>query len=229
MFLKDLLFPKFCLGCGYLGAYICINCQKKLSYLKKDICLYCGKDSLSGFTHPGCRRNLGIDGFLSVLHYNDFLKAIIKNIKYRLAVDVWEEFCLVVKPERLKKILIYKSLLRDDFLLEPIPLHAHKLQLRGFNQAKIIAQYLQSFLNCRKSGVLLRIRNTPSQTQLQNQKSRYHNMLGAFGVLANKNISGKNFVLVDDVVTTGSTLKEAAKVLKKNGARQVFAITIANG
>ena len=97
MFLKDLLFPKFCLGCGFLGAYICTNCKKKLSYIKQDSCLYCGKPSLYGLTHPGCRREKGVDGFLSVFYYNNLLKSVIKSVKYRLATAVFEELCLVVE------------------------------------------------------------------------------------------------------------------------------------
>lgn len=228
MFLKDLLFPKFCLGCGFLGAYICFNCKKKLSYIEKDVCLYCGKSSLFGFTHPGCRRLHGIDGFLSIFYYNNLLKSIIKNIKYRLAIDVWKEFCLIIEPERIQKIKVFNNLQDGQFYLEPIPLHRNKLQTRGFNQAKIIALFLKQFLGYPLSESLLRSKNTLSQAQLKNNKARYLNMQGAFAVLS-KDAVGNKFILVDDVVTTGSTLKEAGRVLKQVGAKAVLALTIARG
>lgn len=228
MFLKDFLFPKFCLGCGFLGAYICPNCQKKLSYIEKDICLYCGRASLYGLTHPGCKRNNGIDGFLSIFYYNNLLKSIIKNIKYRLATEVWRELCLIIEPERIQKVKIFKNLLDGQFYLEPIPLHRKKLESRGFNQAKIIALFFKQFLRYPVTENLVRTKDTLPQAQLKNNRARYFNMQGAFAVLS-KNAASKKFILVDDVVTTGSTLKQAARVLRQTRAKAVFALTLARG
>lgn len=229
MFLKDLLFPKFCLGCGFLGAYICLNCQKKLSYIEKDVCLYCGRASLYGFTHPGCKRQFGVDGFLSIFHYNDLLKKIIKNIKYRLATDVWKELCLIVEPERLSKFRAFKKILNKTHFLEPIPLHPHKLRSRGFNQAKIIAEFFYQFLQFQLTEYLVRKKDTLSQAQIPGHKQRYENMRGAFAVKSEKEVKGKKFILVDDVLTTGSTIKEAARSLKLSRAKSVFVVTIAKG
>ena len=228
MFLKDLLFPKFCLGCGFLGAYICANCKKKLSYINRDSCLYCGKASLYGLTHPGCKREKGVDGFMSIFYYNNLLKAIIKSIKYRFATDVWKELCLVIEPDKLSKIQIYKELIPGDFFLEPLPLHAAKLRSRGFNQAKIIALFFNRFLCLSISQYLLRKKDTLSQAQMKNNKDRYLNILRAFEASA-KEVTGNNFILVDDVVTTGSTVKEAARALKKSGAKSVHVLTLAKG
>lgn len=229
MFLKDLLFPKFCLGCGFLGAYICPNCQNKLSYLEKDACLYCSRGSLYGFTHPVCKRNLGVDACLSLFYYNNFLKKIIKDIKYRLATDVFRELCLVIKPENLEKIKIYKNLFPDRLLLQPIPLHPKKLRTRGFNQAKIIADFFNQILKLPATNCLLRKKDTLSQAQLKKNQERYANMRGAFGVNTEKLEKNKVFVLVDDVATTGSTLKEATRALKARGVEKVFAIVLAKG
>ena len=223
MFIKDLLFPKFCLGCGFLGAYICPNCKKKLNPSQN-----CGKASLYGLTHPVCRRSLGIDGFLSIFYYNNLLKTIIKSIKYRLAVDVWRELCLVVEPDLLNKIGNYKKFINGDFYLVPIPLHPKRFRSRGFNQAKIITQFFNKFLKKPTVECLFRIKDTPSQAQLISNKDRYTNLRGAFEAAAHE-AKDKNFVLVDDVATTGSTLKEAARALKKKGARRVYALTLARG
>ena len=228
MFLKDFLFPKFCLGCGFLGAYICLNCQKKLSYIKSDLCLYCGKPSLYGLTHPGCRRDFGLDGFLSIFYYNNLLKKIIKSIKYRLAVEVWRELCLVIETDKLEKISLYKKNISKKFFLQPIPLYPGRLATRGFNQAKIISQFFNQFLQFPISEYLLRKKDTFSQAQLKTNKDRYKNVQGAFEI-SSQDISDKNFILIDDVVTTGSTLKEAARTLKRSGAGRVFAITLAKG
>ena len=228
MFLKDLLFPKFCLGCGFLGAYICLNCQKKLNYIKSDFCLYCGKSSLYGFTHPGCRRDFGLDGFMSIFYYNNLLKKIIKSIKYRLAVEVWWELCLVIGPDKLEKIGFYKKNTNRKFFLQPVPLHPGRLAARGFNQAKIISQFFNQFLQIPMGDILLRKKDTFSQAQLKNNQDRYKNIRGAFAI-SSPAVADKNFILIDDVVTTGSTLKEAARTLKRADAGRVYAITLAKG
>ena len=227
MFLKDLLFPKFCLGCGFLGAYICLNCQKKLNYIKSDFCLYCGKSSLYGFTHPGCRRDFGLDGFMSIFYYNNLLKKIIKSIKYRLAVEVWRELCLVIDPDKLEKIGFYKNSQRK-FFLQPVPLHPGRLAARGFNQAKIITQFFNQFLQFPINDDLIRKKDTFSQAQLKSNQERYKNVRGAFAV-ASPAAADKNFILIDDVITTGATLKQAAGTLKRAGAGRVYAMTLAKG
>ncbi len=229
MFLKDLLFPKFCLGCGYLGSYICRKCQKNLYYVKNDTCLYCGRASLYGFTHPGCKRIKGIDGAMSIFYYNNLLKTIIKSIKYRFATEVWNEFRLVIKPEKLLKLDMYSSLAKTPFFIEAIPLHSNRLRLRGFNQAKLVAHFFNQFLQGSISEYLVRIKDTPSQARLEKPGLRYSNIRGAFEVKTPEQIKNKKFIIIDDVMTSGSTLKEAASVLKTHGATQIFALTIAHG
>ncbi len=228
MFLLDLFLPKFCLGCGFLGAYICLNCQQKLSYITRDSCLYCSRDSLYGLTHPGCKRENGIDGLISIFHYNNLLKAIIKSIKYRLATEVWKELCLIIDPGRINKLKVFGSVITEDFLLQPIPLHANKLKRRGFNQAKIIALFFNNFLKMKLTDSLVRVKDTAAQAQMKNNHERYKNMISAFAA-SGQNIKAKNIILVDDVLTTGSTLKEAARVLKIAGAKKVFVLTLAKG
>ena len=112
--------------------------------------------------------------------------------------------------------------------MQPIPLYPGRLATRGFNQAKIISQFFNQFLQFPISEYLLRKKDTFSQAQLKTNKDRYKNVQGAFEI-SSQDISDKNFILIDDVVTTGSTLKEAARTLKRSGAGRVFAITLAKG
>ena len=142
MFLTDLLFPKFCLDCGYIGVYLCLSCQNKLKPIEQDVCLYCKKSSFFGLTHPSCQKKLNIDGLLTLYYYGPILKKIIKNIKYRLAVQVWQEFYRIIKPEVIQKLGLYKKL-SSDFIIQPIPLTTNKYNERGFNQAKIISLFFQ--------------------------------------------------------------------------------------
>ena len=228
MFLLDLLFPKFCLGCGFLGSYICHNCKCKLIYLEKDLCIYCHKASLYGLTHPTCKRGEGVDGVISIFHYNNLLKSIIKSIKYRLATEVWNELCLTINPDKLNKIKIFQELAVSGYSLQPIPLHPNKFKKRGFNQAQIIADFFSKFLRVGLADNLIRIKDTQAQAQIAKNQARYFNMRGAFEA-KNDTLIGSNIILVDDVMTTGSTLKEAARVLKTAGARKVYVLTLAKG
>lgn len=191
--------------------------------------MYCSRSSLYGLTHPACKRRYGIDGFMSIFHYNNLLKSIIKSIKYRYALDVWGEFCLIIEPESILKIASLKKLIKGPIFLEPIPLHRSKLRRRGFNQAKIIAEYFSRKLSLPLTSYLVRTKDTESQAQLKKNSERFKNMQGAFDVDETKVVTDQNIIIVDDVVTTGSTVKEAARALKLGGAKRVFVLSVAHG
>ncbi len=228
MFFKDLLFPKFCLGCGYIGVYLCSSCQNKLRPIKQDVCLCCKKSSFFGLTHPSCRRKFNIDGLIALYYYSPILKKIIKNIKYRLATEVWQEFYQIIKPEVIKKLGFYKKL-SSNFIIQPIPLTKNKYNERGFNQAKIISVFFQKFLNYPIVDLLVRKKETLAQAQLESLGKRYQNVRGAFQVVDKKYLNNKKVILVDDVVTSGSTVKEAARVLKRAGVKKVYVLALAKG
>ncbi|MDO8741845.1 MAG: ComF family protein [Candidatus Roizmanbacteria bacterium] len=228
MFLTDFLFPKFCLGCGYIGVYLCVSCQNKLKPIEQDVCLYCRKPSLFGLTHPGCQKKLNIDGLLALYYYSPILKKIIKNIKYRLATEVWQEFYRIIKPETIAKLGFYKKL-SSDFIIQPIPLSKNKYNERGFNQAKIISLFFQKFINYPIVNLLVRKKGVLPQAQLGSLRKRYQNVRGSFQVVDKKLLNNKRVILVDDIVTTGSTVKEAAKILKEAGAKRVYILALAKG
>ncbi len=226
MFFADVLFPKMCLGCGYLGVYICPKCLKKLKPVEKDICPHCERPSFFGLTHPACQKTGRLDGLVSIFYYDDFLKKIIKSIKYRLATEVWHDFCRIIEPESLYKISRYRAL-SMKFFLQPVPLHSHRLRERGFNQAQLIARFFHSYTNYPLSDFLKRTKVTTAQAQLKTGQKRYHNISGVFAVTTP--VRGKKIILIDDVATTGATLKEAARVLKRAGAKSVYALVMAKG
>jgi ComF family protein len=109
----------------------------------------------------------------------------------------------------------------------PVPLHPKREKKRGFNQAQIIAKELAELEGVRLlEGVLVKTKNIPPQTFLQ-LKEREKNVRGAFRVNKEEEIKGRVVLLVDDVYTTGSTIRECSSVLKKAGAKEVKALTIA--
>lgn len=225
MFLKDFFFPKFCLSCSKIGTYLCPKCQKKLEYFDYDRCLYCGRKSMFGFTHPGCSKENGVDGFLTVFKYNNTLKKIVKAFKYRHACAVWDEFILTIEPKRLEKISAWTQ---PEFI-QPIPLNIKKLNNRGFNQAEIIADFFNRFLKLKKVDWLERKKETEPQAQMKTKKERRSNVKGVFVVKNKRKVKKARVVLVDDLLTTGNTIFEAARVLKKSGCDKVFVLTLARG
>jgi len=228
MTLIDLLFPKFCLGCSHIGSYICNRCFKKLKVIDKPTCLYCHKQSYLGLTHPRCSKKLSIDGVLSIYYYDNLLKKIIKNIKYRLATVVWDEFWKSIPESNIDRLFAYKKIFHEAFI-QVVPLSQSKYKLRGFNQAAMITKYFNKVLNFPIINVLKRSHEALAQAQIKSKKTRQKNIRNVFLTVNKIDIKNKTIILVDDVITTGATLKEASRVLKKAGANKVYALTLAKG
>lgn len=130
----------------------------------------------------------------------------------------------------LGELLGDKILTRREFkidLILPVPLHSLKQAERGYNQSDFIAKGLNKKLKSKFDKTLLkRIRFTPSQTNFDSLE-RKENVREAFEIRNVKLIKGKNVCIVDDVITTGSTIKECAKILNENGAANIYAVSVA--
>jgi ComF family protein len=219
-FVWDLLFPTVCLGCGRDGCYLCLDCAGKLPRIETQKCLSCQTASPFGRTHPDCGK-LKVDGIISALHYSDPLaKKLIKIFKYRF-VDLSAVLHLILLEA------LDNQELRDflkTFIIVPVPLHPRRFKWRGFNQSELLARQLERILQipCRPDYVK-RIRFTTPQVLLS-KAERQKNIIGAFEA---SSAAGKNFLVVDDVVTTGATINEIAKTLKRKKAQNVWALTLA--
>ena len=108
----------------------------------------------------------------------------------------------------------------------PVPLHPTRLRERGFNQAELIAKILAQKINIPLGCALERIRYTTTQTAFD-RIERMENLRGAFRLRKKIGVRGLHVLLVDDILTTGSTLSECARVLREAGARSVYAVTAA--
>ncbi len=219
----DLLFPKFCIGCRKFGRYICHDCQKFIIPFRNNFCSVCNRPSDMGLNHQWCSNDL--DGVISFFQYKNILKKTIKSLKYNLVYSVWDEIINLIPNEIVNNLRDFKKK-HGIVYLQKIPLHNLRLKQRGYNQIEPLEDYLSELLKYKKIDVLKRERNTQPQALMKNKLERIKNIADAFIVkkpLTNNEI----IVLVDDVYTTGSTCKEAAKTLKQNGARKVFAITLA--
>jgi ComF family protein len=223
MSLLDLLFPKTCLGCGTWGSYICATCKKTLPLriVPYQICPVCCCPAVDGLTHPRCRNRYSLDGVTSFFMYKGIIQKAVKEIKYRFVSDMAKALIDIVPVDLLH--LIPTS---PTTVLLPIPLHPSRFRYRGFNQAEVLANVLSSILHANVSTTILsRTIATTPQVAVKEREARRQNIKGAF-IVSSKTLPDQ-IVLVDDVWTTGATMQEAGKTLKKAGVKTVWGITVA--
>jgi len=121
-----------------------------------------------------------------------------------------------------------KSRKRSSPLLVPIPMNSFKERERGFNQATELAKVLTKYYDLELNTKLLKkIKNTGNQADIKNKEDRIKNIEGAFRCENPKLVENKIVILVDDVYTTGATMRDCARALRKDGAREVWGVTIA--
>lgn len=229
-FLLDLLFPKKCVGCSKEGSYLCGDCVRNIKQTDL-VCPRCDKMAVGGQTHPICKRKYGLDGLWSLGIYQDPLRAAIQQLKYKsvkelaeILVDITLEYWVKYQPFILDQI---KKDRGKGWVIIPVPLHWWRANDRGFNQSALIGQTLSKKIGLTYCEGLKRIRYTKSQTKLRGRQ-RKENIRGAFEVSSNYTLSPKPYtLLIDDVWTTGSTLRECCYELKRAGAKKVWAITLA--
>jgi len=228
-FLLNGIFPKQCFGCRKLGTYMCNVCTKLFKPILIDVCPYCLKSSYGGLTHPGCRRLRGIDGLKSLFYYTGHMRKVIKQIKYKLVREGVDDLFSAISLHSHMHFLQYKQLI-GDIILIPVPLHKNRHNKRGFNQSQLLANALARKLDSSVvADVVFRIKDTTAQAMQKNKIQRYTNMLGAFSInrLNKDKLDKGEIIIVDDIWTTGATIKEMARTIKKYTNRKVFAYTLA--
>jgi len=225
MNLLDFVFPKVCLGCGREGAYICKNCLNRLPQLPS-LCPICEKPSIDGVTHTRCLSPLALNGLISLWPYQGVVRRALIGLKYKFASEIAKEITVYLTAK-----LKHEPLLNfTDLILIPIPVHPLRKNWRGFNQAEIVGQSLAKYFGWRFCpDFLLRKKMTLPQTGLEG-KERIENIRGVFTLNSSYKpliTNHQSLVLFDDIWTTGSTVKEAAKVLKRSGISTVWGLTVA--
>ncbi len=223
MNILDLLFPKFCVGCRRVGAYICKFCFDKIVF-NQSSCPICRRMSLGGKTHPYCQTRYGLDGLICPTLFGPITRDLIHQLKYRLVSDLTK--CIAdlffTWPATNEQLT---NLISENTVLVPVPLHQKREKWRGFNQSQIIAGELSRRTGIKVFELLVRLVNTRPQVELSG-KSRVKNVAGVFAIRNGIGLKDKTCLLVDDLLTTGSTMRECAKVLKKAGARRVWAMAV---
>lgn len=228
----DCLFPPLCHYCreplhDSRKTRLCDSCLAGLTLLESPLCPLCGYPYL----HGSCSDHLcgactvarpAFDSARGALVFDGAVRELIHRLKYGgktilrrplalLAADHLDRFVCGSSPE----------------MIIPVPLHKKRLRQRGFNQAILVGEiFAKQWGLPLLRNTLRRVRWTEPQVNLS-AAERPENVKGAFALEQISEIAGKRILLVDDVYTTGSTVKECAKVLKSGGAGSVVVVTVA--
>lgn len=234
----DLLYPPSCAVCGCMlsdGRALCDRCHAALPRLAEPFCKHCGErfeGRIDGaFTCPNCGRlKFAFEFARPALVREERTLDLIHRLKYgrkiHLAKDLGRLAAESFRDGRLA------SALAEKWHLVPVPLHRKRFQERGFNQAAEISRELSQQTGLPVLAALTRIRATGHQTSLS-RAQRLENLRGAFAVTrAGKRsiaVGLPGVVLVDDVLTTGSTVDECARTLRAAGLKRVQVVTVMRG
>jgi len=228
-FLATLIFPKRCIRCKKSGEYICDNCFATISFLQFQVCGICQKGSIDGMTHPKCRTAYGIDGIISSIEYKGIVKKLLYQFKYKPYLSDLKTILGKLFYEGLiQQEAFEKFVSKENVVITAVPLHKSRERSRGYNQSELLAKELSISLKIPYHKLLIREKQTKPQFELKKEE-RKKNILGAFSLnpkLKTQNL--KNIILVDDITTTGATLRECAKILKQSGVSKVLGVTLAH-
>lgn len=212
--------------CGKEGDFLCETCKAGLEKASP-VCPECGRASFKGWTHPRCAKKFGLDGLEAVYSYRDEkVRKIVEAIKFGFNRELIGRLSQEVKP------------VFEFDLVVPVPLFRYRLNWRGFNQAEEIGKLLVGGEG-KMINFLMRVKNTKQQAKLKSQRERKENVKGAFALntplcrgsdispLRKGRVDLNRVLLVDDVFTTGESMKECGRVLKRAGAKEVWGWALA--
>ncbi len=231
--LVDLIFPYRCLVCGeYLDReYICGPCFNTLPIKKQIECVGCHRPTPLGKTCTFCRDDNALDQLFVVSDFkNPSIAQVVKSLKYRFLSDLAEPLSVLTAKyiDHIAKRDQF-SIVAGNPLLVPVPLHQRREYWRGFNQASLLAALIARRYRLDVIGALTRIVQGTPQAELEDRPERISNVQGLYACFRPEFVVGRTILLIDDVCTTGATLNECARVLKKAGAIHVAALVIARG
>ncbi len=225
--LLEFFLPRLCLFCGAAvgeaaAVALCPECEAIIQWVASPLCPCCGRVFAS---REGGDRLCGdcttdpppFTRARAAALYDGPVAAAITRFKFGRQMAL-----LPVMQSWLQRPPC-RDLAAEADLLVPVPLHPRRLQARGFNQALLLAQAFPMLPLAREA--LVRLRHTRPQVGL-NPRERRDNVQGAFAVPDQTLVKGKNILLVDDLLTTGATVQECARVLKKAGALRVELLTV---
>ncbi|MDC3311441.1 ComF family protein [Alphaproteobacteria bacterium] len=229
--LLKLIFPALCASCDtYIyDQGLCADCWQKLEPVTEPVCYKCIRplpyQNITGCCEGCLLTSPKIEKIVAAYRYNDISRSLILQFKYADRLELTHLLARLLMPA-------FKQICGTDSLVIPIPLHPSRYRERKFNQSSELARKLCSDTNINhrfQPSLLERKKNTKHLGKMP-RTQRAKTVKGAFSINAKMNpyLIGKSCLLIDDVITTGSTISEATKTLLKAGASSVSAICFAS-
>ncbi|MEK7572618.1 MAG: ComF family protein [Patescibacteria group bacterium] len=217
----NLIFPANCIGCGKNNEDLCIKCMSSFPEAERESLEWVFP--MYDYRHPSVKKAIG---FLKYKGKKGFAK-IFAEIMYGRII------------EELSDLTVFNNFQKP--ILVPIPLSKKRIRERGFNQATLICAELMKLDKNKparlghssgnftlEKNILIKVKNGEHQARIENRQKRLKNIIGSFSVKNPEGVKNRNIILIDDVTTTGATLNEAKKTLRKAGAKKIIAFTIAH-
>ena len=215
----EVLMPMRCVSCDREGPYVCASCEPSLPRLRGDRCRSCATPGPRGLCETCAVYKPAYDRIISRYLMDGAVRAAVHDLKYRNL--------RAAAPElgRLMAASVRESRIAGDVVM-PVPIHRKRERQRGYNQSQHLASALANELGLTVDTKLLqKVRDTEPQVTMPNDDDRRSNLDGAFR--CEGKLAGDCVLLVDDVVTTGSTVSACAEVLKSAGASAVYGVCFA--
>ena len=208
-YVLELMFPRKCIFCGKVTDKrdICNECREKLPYTKGD----------------ETRQKLPfVDCCVSPLFYEDKLRESVLRYKFSGARANAVQYGKFMS-ECVQNNLDYSGI----DVISCVPLSRKRRRDRGYNQSRLLAKEISGNLGIPEAELLKKVRDNPAQSGSKSSKERIVNVAGVYSMHSGADVEGKTVLLVDDIVTTGATVSECARILRRAGAKCVFAVTLA--
>ena len=223
--LADFVFPPVCIGCDREvdRGLLCTDCHTRLRTEQLGLCPACGRPLRRGSDKCGrCSEPLSLVRVRALGVYAPPHNLLIHALKY----DHKTVFVPILAGALTGLVESDPELSGADAVC-PVPLHRSRLRERGYNQAELLAREVGAGTGVAFRDLLVRVRNTASQTGLDDDEARRRNVRGAFSVQSGVRLDGERIILLDDVFTSGATLDAAGRQLLAAGAGSVVGVVIA--
>ncbi len=226
-FILNIFYPNKCMFCNEFldnnSKYYCKKCYYKLPFTEDKICLICGREVYG--THKIClscrTHKTYIDVNYPAFTYSGNIEEALKKFKFAGKMWYYKPFAKLMYENIKDKVS------NIDYIVYP-PINKKTFYKRGYNQMELISKEMSKLLNIKMlKNCIYKTRENEKQS-LTSGKLRYQNVRGVFAINNgfSEIINGRNILLLDDVMTTGATINECARMLKKSGAKSVVSSTL---
>ena len=218
-FVLNFLFPPVCGICGKINKeWLCTNCEKRLErYQKEKYIQNFNNNKLKNY-----EENRYFDELFYIFEYKNLIRKLLLQYKFSdksYLANFWVN--VILKSKKMNEIF------KNYDIMIPVPMEKNKEQIRGYNQTKLITDIIYKLNKINVfNNILIKTKKTQTQSTLSLEK-RYQNIENAFEVKNEQLIKNKKIIIFDDIYTTGATVNEISKILKKAGAKKILVLVIA--